>query len=67
MDTTQVEVSLDTRAYELRGVVQNDDGSRSRGYKLATLRAFLDHAGLIAQVGLRPIHVHDVPVSRLLE
>jgi hypothetical protein len=46
-------------------VVKNDAGSRSRGYKLATLRTLLDHAGLLTQVGLGPIQVHDLPFCRL--
>jgi hypothetical protein len=66
IDTTQVEVSLETGTYECSGVVKNDDGSRSRGYKLATLRTLLDHAGLITQVGLCPMQVHDLPACRLL-
>jgi hypothetical protein len=66
VDTTHVEVPLETGPYECSGVVKNDDGSRSRGYKLATLRTLLDHAGLITQVGLCPMQVHDVPVCRLL-
>jgi hypothetical protein len=61
VDTTHVEVPLETGTYECSGVVTNDDGSRSRGYKLATLRTLLDHAGLITQVGLAPIQVHDLP------
>ena len=65
VDTTHVEVPLETGTYECRGVVKNDDGSRSRGYKLATLRTFLDHAGLLTQVGLAPIQVHDLPLCRL--
>jgi hypothetical protein len=47
VDTTQVEVSLETGTYECSGVVKHDDGSRSRGYKFATLRTLLDHAGLL--------------------
>jgi len=66
VDTTHVEVALETGTYECSGVVKNDDGSRSRGYKLATLRTLLDQAGLITQIGLCPIHVHDLPVCRLL-
>jgi Transposase DDE domain len=66
VDTTHVEVPLETGTYECSGVVKNDDGSRSRGYKLATLRTLLDHAGLMTQVGLAPIQVHDVPLCRLL-
>ena len=66
VDTTQVEVSLETGTYEGRGVVSKDDGSRSRGDTVATLRTLLDHAGLITQVGLCPIHVHDLPACRLL-
>jgi hypothetical protein len=65
VDTTQVEVALETGTYEWSGVVKNDAGSRSRGYKMATLRTLLDHAGLITQVGLCPIPVHDLPVCRL--
>jgi hypothetical protein len=65
-DTTHVEVPLETGTYECSGVVNNDDGPRSRGYKLAPLRTLLDHAGLITQVGLCPMQVHDVPVCRLL-
>jgi hypothetical protein len=66
VDTTHVEVPLETGTYECSGVVKNDDGSRSRGYKLATLRTLLDHAGLITQMGLCPIQVHDLPACRLL-
>jgi len=66
VDTTHVEVPLETGTYECSGVVKNDDGTRSRGYKLATLRTLLDHAGLITQVGLCPIQVHDLPACRLL-
>jgi hypothetical protein len=66
VDTTHVEVPLETGTYECSGVVKNDDGSRSRGYKLATLRTLLDDAGLITQVGLCPIQVHDLPVCRLV-
>jgi hypothetical protein len=65
VDTTHVEVPLETGTYECSGVVKNDDGSRSRGYKLATLRTLLDHAGLITQMGLAPIQVHDLPLCRL--
>ena len=60
-----MEVPLETGTYECSGVVKNDDGSRSLGYKLATLRTLLDHAGLITQVGLCPIQVHDLPLCRL--
>ena len=65
VDTTHVEVALETGTYECSGVVKNDNGSRSRGDKLATLRTLLDHAGLITQVGLAPIQVHDLPLCRL--
>ena len=65
VDTTHLEVPLETGTYECSGVVKNEDGSRSRGYKLATLRTLLDHAGLLTQVGLCPIQVHDLPLCRL--
>lgn len=66
LDTTRVEVPLTTGTYECSGVVTNDDGSRSRGYKLATLRTMLDHAGIVTQVGLGPIQVHDLSACRAL-
>jgi hypothetical protein len=62
----QVEVPLETGTSEGSGGVRNDDGTHSRGYKVATLRTLLDHAGLITQVGLCPIHVHALPACRLL-
>jgi hypothetical protein len=49
VDTTHVEGPLETGSYECS----------------ATLRTLLDHAGLITQVGLCPIHVHDLPLCRL--
>jgi len=64
VDTPHGEVPLETGTYECSGVVKNDDGSRSRGYKLATLRTLLDHAGVITQVGLCPMQVHDLPLCR---
>ena len=66
LDTTQVEVPLGTGTYECSGVVKNDDGTYARGYKLATLRALLDSAGLLTQVALSAIQGHDVAVCRPL-
>ena len=39
---------------------------QKRDWTLATVRTLLDHAGLITQMGLCPMHVHDLPVCRLL-
>jgi hypothetical protein len=66
LDTTPVEVPLATGTYECSGVVKNDDGTYSRGYKLATLRTLLDSAGLLSQVALSAIQVHDVTLCRPL-
>jgi hypothetical protein len=66
LDTTHVEVPLETGTYECSGVVKNDDGTYARGDKLATLRTLLDRAGLLSQVALSPIHVHDVTLCRPL-
>jgi hypothetical protein len=64
LDTTHVEVPLETGTYECSGVVKNDDGTYARGYKLATLRTLLESAGLVSQVALSPIQVHDVAWCR---
>ena len=47
-------------------MVKNDAGTSARGYKLATLRTLLDRAGLLSQVALSPIQVHDVALGRPL-
>jgi hypothetical protein len=46
-------------------VVRNDDGTRSRGDKWATMRTLLDQAGLMTQGGLAPLQVHALPLCRL--
>ena len=66
LDTTHVEVALETGTYECSGVVKNEDGTHSRGYKLATLRTLLDTAGLLTQVALAAIQVHDIALCRPL-
>jgi hypothetical protein len=66
LDTTRIEVSLETGTYECSGVVKNADGTLSRGYKLATLRTLLDSAGVLTQVALSAIQVHDMALCRPL-
>src|SRR4030095_870767 len=66
LDTTPVEVPLATGTYECSGVVKNDAGTYARGYKLATLRTLLDSAGLLTQVALSAIQVHDMAACRPL-
>jgi hypothetical protein len=64
LDTTHVEVALETGTYECSGVVKNEDGTYARGYKLATLRTLLDSAGLLTHVALSAIQVHDLALCR---
>lgn len=64
LDTTRIEVALETENYECSGVVKNEDGSYSRGYKLATIRTLLDTAGLMSQVEIGPIEMHDLELCR---
>src|SRR5712671_1198584 len=66
LDTTHVEVPLETGTYECSGVVKNEDGTLSRGYKLATLRTLLDSAGLLTQMAMSAIQVHDMALCRPL-
>jgi len=63
LDTTQVEVPLETGTYECSGVGKNDDGTYARGSKLATLPTLLDSAGLLTQVALSALQVHRVRSS----
>lgn len=64
LDTTRIEVALETATYECSGVVKNDDGSYSRGYKLATLRTLLETAGLLTQVAIGSLQQHDLALCR---
>src|SRR5438067_11539136 len=66
LDTTHVEVTIETGTYECSGVVKNEDGTYARGYKLATLRTLLDSAWLLTQVALSAIQVHDMALCRPL-
>ena len=66
LDTTHVEVALEPGTYECSGVVKNEDGTLSRGYKLATVRTLLDSAGLLSQMALSAIQVHDMALCRPL-
>jgi len=66
VDCTQVEVPLESGHYECSGKVKNDDGSWSRGYKLATLRTLLDTAGIVSEAAVAPIQDHDIEVCRPL-
>ena len=47
-------------------MVKNEDGTRVRGDQLATLRTLLDSAGLLTQVALSAIQVHDMALCRPL-
>jgi hypothetical protein len=58
LDATKIEVDLETANYECSGVVRNEDGSYSRGYKLATLRTLLETAGIISALAIGPIQQH---------
>jgi hypothetical protein len=66
VDCTKVEVPLDSGHYEGSGVVRNDDGSLSRGDKVATLRTLLDTAGVLTHAAVAPIQDHDIEVCRPL-
>ena len=66
LDTPRVEVPLATGTYECSGVVKNEDGTSARGDKLATLRTLLDSAGLLSQVAMSAIQVHDIALCRPL-
>ena len=66
VDCTKVEVPLNSGQYACSGIVKNDDGSLSRGYKLATVRTLLDTAGVLTQVAIAPIQDHDLEVCRRL-
>jgi Transposase DDE domain len=66
LDATWIEVALEAANYELSGVVRDDAGQLHRGYKLGTLRTLLDTAGVLTQVAVGPIQMHDLALCREL-
>ena len=66
LDATKVEVALETATYECAGVAKHEDGTLSRGYKLGTLRTLLDTAGVISQLAVGPMQMHDLELCREL-
>jgi hypothetical protein len=64
VDCTKVEAPLESGHYECSGKVKNDDGSWSRGYKLATLRTLLDTAKIVSEAAVAPIQDHDIEVCQ---
>jgi len=59
-------VALETGTYECSGVVKNDDGTRARGYKLATLRTAARPRRSADQMAMSAIQVHDMALCRPL-
>lgn len=66
LDTTAIGVALATATYECSGVVRDEEGNLTRGYKLATLRTLLDTAGILTQVEVGPVQTHDLELCREL-
>jgi hypothetical protein len=66
LDTTKVEVELESGNYECSGVVACDKGDLHRGYKLASLRTLMETAGLMTQVEVGQIQVHDSKLCSVL-
>lgn len=64
LDATWIEVALEAATYELCGVVRDDQGELHRGYKLGTLRTLLDSAGILTQLAVGPIQMHDLELCR---
>jgi DDE family transposase len=64
LDTTDIEVALEAGTYECSGVVADDQRELHRGYKLATLRTLLDHAGIMSQVQVGQIQTHDIKLCQ---
>jgi hypothetical protein len=65
LDCTKLEVKLDNSRYEKSGVVK-ENGESMRGYKLVTLRGLLDDAGIIEEIKIDAINVHDLGLSKEL-
>ena len=66
LETTPVEVPLETGTSECRGVVKHAEGTSARGDQLATLRPLLDSAGLLRPVALSAMQGHEVALCRPL-
>lgn len=64
LDCTDLEVNLYNTNYEESGIgYSKKDNSKTRGYKLATLRGIVDDTGLIEEMRFGSITTHDLKLS----
>lgn len=63
LDCTKLEVELSNENYEGSSVVK-EEGSSTRGYKLATLRGITGDSGVIEEIRFGTIKDHDLELSR---
>lgn len=64
LDCTKIEVNIENSNYEKAEVVKEEDGTKIRGYKIATLRGLLDYSGIIEEMDFaKSIKEHDLSAS----
>lgn len=63
LDCTELEVVLENSNYEGSEVISDKDGTR-RGYKMSTLRGITGDAGILEEIELGSIKIHDLELSR---
>ncbi|ADL42645.1 transposase IS4 family protein [Caldicellulosiruptor obsidiansis OB47] len=63
LDCTELEVLLENSNYEGSEVVRDKDGMR-RGYKMSTLRGITGDNGILEEIKIGSINVHDLELSR---
>lgn len=69
LDCTDLEVNFKNRNYECSGIAYskrdiNGEPVRARGYKLATLRGIVKDSGIIEEIRLGALNVHDLKLSK---
>ncbi len=64
LDCTDLEVNFSNNHYEGAGIAQSKrTAQKTRGYKLATLRGLVNDTGIIEEIRLGPLNVHDLKLS----
>jgi Transposase DDE domain len=64
LDCVKLDVLLENDNYENSAVAKEPGGTLRRGYKMATLRGILPDAGIVEEVQIGPMKVHDLELSR---
>lgn len=63
LDCSKIEVLLENKNYEYSEIVKDQDGTH-RGYKIGVLRGIIGDAGILEEIKMGSIKMHDMELCR---